>query len=92
MKQIFVDGNHLYDYDLLEGKIYTLYYAKSDSWSSNYAGEIAFQIENDGNGYKILTELEKKKRLNYSEAEYLYILLKLADSESTFEIGTKIPL
>lgn len=91
-QQIFVDGVYDYDYEVVDDNIHTLYYSTGEHWTSHFRGEIAFQIEDDGNGLKFLTKFAEKNRMNYSEVEYLYILIKLTNSHNDYEIGTKRPL
>lgn len=88
-KQVYVDERHEYDYDIIEDTIHTLYYSLGDHWSTPYRGEIAFQIQDDGNGLIILTKFTQKNRINYSEAEYMFIMLKLINQPAKYEIGTK---
>lgn len=91
-KQIFADNEYSFDYEVVDGNKHTLYHSNSEYWASHIKGTIAFQLEDDGNGLKILTNFAEKKRIDYSEAEYLYILLKLINFPSYYEIGTKEPL
>jgi hypothetical protein len=90
-QQIFVDNEYHFDYDV-ESDIHTLYYNNSEYWSSHIRDRIALQIHDDGNGLVMLTNFKEKKRIDYSEAEYLYILLKLINQPTNYEIGTKRPL
>jgi hypothetical protein len=81
-KEIFVDGIH--DYNLVvDENTFKLHYSNASHW--HHKGELILELENDGNGYKLLVPLEKKHRINYSEAEELYILLSAA-KESKIEI------
>lgn len=91
-QQIFVDGGYDYDYEVIDNNKHTLYYSKRNHWTESLRGEIAFQIEDDGDGFNLLTKLADKKKLDYSEAEYLYILLRLTNCHNNYEIGTKRPL
>ena len=91
-EQIFVDGVYDYDYEVVDDNKHTLYYSTGEHWTSHYRGEIAFQIEDDGNGLKFLTKFAEKNKINYSEVEYLYILIKLTNSHNDYQIGTKRPL
>ena len=88
-QQIFVDGGYDYDYEVVDDNIHTLYYSKREHWTESLRGEIAFQIEDDGNGFNLLTKLTDKKKLDYSESEYLYILLRITHTSNIYEIGTK---
>ena len=91
-EQIFVDGDYDYDYAIVDDNKHTLYYSNVEHWTSHIRGEIAFQIEDDGNGLKILSKFSEKKRIDYSESEQLYILLKLINTPCNYEIGSKRPL
>jgi hypothetical protein len=90
--QIFVDGVYEYDYELVDDTKHTLYYAKTDQWTSHIRGEIAFQLKDDGNGFKIMTKFADKNRIDYSEVEYLRILLTLSNTPVTYEIASLKPL
>lgn len=93
-QQIFTDNEYYYDYELLNdnNNIHTLYFSNSEYWASEYKGEVAFQLKDDGNGLILLTKFDKKNRMDYSEAEYMYILLRIINSNNNYEIGTKKPL
>lgn len=91
-QQIFADNEYHYDYELLNGNIHTLYFSNSDYWAEEYKGKIAFQLKDDGNGLIFLTKFAEKNRMDYSEVEYMYILIKLSLSHNNYEIGTKRPL
>ena len=88
-QQIFVDSQYSFDYEVVDGNKHTLYHSNSEYWANHIKGTIAFQLEDDGNGLKILTNFSEKKRIDYCEAEYLYILLKLANYPSHYEIAQK---
>jgi len=88
-QQIFVNSKYQFDYEVIDGNKHTLYFSNSDYWTNHIKGTIAFQLEDDGNGLKILTNFSKNKRIDYSEAEYLYILLKLINHPSHYEIAQK---
>lgn len=90
MKQpIFVDGVYDYDYEVVDDNKHTLYYSTEEHLTSHYIGKIALQIEDDGNGFKFLTKFTEKNRMDYSESEQLYILLKLINTPCNYEIGTR---
>jgi hypothetical protein len=91
-QQIFVDGRYDFDYEIVDDTKHTLYFSNDSSWSSHIRDRIAFQIEDDGNGLSLLTKFAEKNRMDYSEAEYIYILLKLINTPSEYEIGSKKPL
>jgi hypothetical protein len=81
-KEILVEGVH--DYNLIiDDNKYCLYYSNAEHW--HYKGELVVGLEEDGNGYKLLVPLEKKGRINYSEAQELYILLS-AVKEAKIEV------
>lgn len=89
-QQIFIDDVHEYDYDLIDDNRHTLYYSNASHWSSNVQGYVAMQIVDDGNG--LISKFREQNRIDYSEAERLFILLKLIDSKAKYEIGTKVLL
>ena len=87
-KQIFIDDIHEYDYELIDDNRHTLYYSNASQWSSNVQGYVAMQIVDDGNG--LISKFREENRIDYSEAERLFILLKLINFPAKYEIGTKI--
>ena len=89
-KQIFVNDAHEYDYELLADNVHALYYSNGSEWIENLRGTICMSIKNDGNGLQI--DVEEKGRIDYSEAEQLFILLKFINKQSKYEIGIKQPL
>ena len=91
MQQIFVDGVYDYDYKVIDNK-HTLFYSNSMFWTDTIRGEIALQIEDDGNGLIVLSKFSEENRIDYSESGQLYILLKLINTPCNYEIGTKRPL
>jgi len=93
-KQIFIDDIHEYDYEeVIAGNIkyHNLYYSNGGEWQNHIKGMVAMSIKNDGNGLEGMEE-ESSSRINYSEAEQLFILLKLINSPAKYEIGTKVLL
>jgi len=88
-KQIFVDDAHDYDYEEVDGT-HTLYYSNGEQWNNFVKGDIAMTIDDDGNG--LIVEFNENGRIDYSEAEKLFILLKLINQPTKYEISTKQPL
>ena len=91
-QQIFIDDIHEYDYEELTAgniKYHNLYYSNGGEWQNHVKGMIAMSIANNGNGLVINEFLEISSEINYSEAEQLFILLKLINSPAKYEIGTK---
>jgi len=82
-KPIFLENEYQYDLEVIDN-ICTLYYSNNECWQSNIRNTITLQLVNTGNGFKVIG-LEKKHRLNYSEAQELYILLS-AIKDSKIEI------
>ena len=89
-QQIFIDDIHEYDYEFLQTgnwKLHNLYYSNGGEWTEQVKGMVAMSIRDDGNG---LEEIDKSSnRINYSEAEQLFILLKLINPIQKYEIATK---
>jgi len=85
-QQIFVDDAHEYDYEILNN-IHVLYYSNGAEWINHKKGMVAMSIKDDGNGLDIF--FEELGRIDYSEAERLFILLKLINQPAKYEIGTK---
>lgn len=91
-QQIFIDDIHEYDYEEVTVgniKYHNLYYSNGGEWQNHIKGMIAMSIANNGNGLIINEFLEDSSEINYSEAEELFILLKLINSPAKYEIGTK---
>jgi hypothetical protein len=87
-QQIFIDDVHEYDYEFLQtgnGKLHNLYYSNGGEWTDHIKGKIAMVIKDDGNGL----EGDESGRIDYHEAEQLFILLKLINPVQKYEIGTK---
>ena len=87
-QQIFIDDVHEYDYELIDNNRHTLYYSNGSEWAEHVKGMVAMSIKDDGNGLEGMEE--SSNRINYSEAEQLFILLKLINFPAKYEIGTKI--
>ena len=85
-QQIFVDDVHEYDYDVVNDNVHVLYF-QGGQWNSNLLGRVAMSIKDDGNGLDIF--FEELGRIDYAEAERLFILLKLINQPAKYEIGTK---
>jgi len=84
-KAIFIDG--LCEYTLVQQENLTmLYYSQNDAWTN--PGEFILGIEDTGNEFKIIGSRCKKGKLDYAEAERLFILLS-AVKESKIEIFEK---
>jgi hypothetical protein len=88
-KQIFVDNEYMYDYEIIDVNIHTLYHSNNEYWSGHTRGKVAMQIIDDGNGLILPPKL---KRLDYAKAEYMFILLKLINQPAVYEISSKQPL
>jgi hypothetical protein len=91
-QQIFIDDIHEYDYEeLTQGDVihHNLYYSNGGEWQNHVKGMIAMIIADNGNGLIINEFLEDSSEINYSEAEQLFILLKLINPIQKYEIGTK---
>jgi len=89
-KQIFVDDNYDYDYEVVNDNVHTLSRSYASQWSQHVRGEVALKIEDDGNG--LVVKFNEKGRIDYSEAEQLFILLKLIIDPAKYEISSKTPL
>jgi hypothetical protein len=62
--------------DTDDGTLYQLWRSMSSTWSEANKGELLMSLTNDGNGFKYHFKPREKKRLDYDELEWLYILLK----------------
>ena len=86
-KQIFVNDLHEYDYELLADNVHALYYSNTSEWIESLRGTICMSIKNDGDG--LIIKFNEKNRIDYCESEQLFILLKLINKQSKYEIGIK---
>lgn len=86
-KQIFVNDLHDYDYELLADNVHIIYYSNGSQWNEHIKGMVALSIKDDGNG--LIVKFNEKGRIDYAEAERLYILLKLINQPAKYEIGIK---
>lgn len=86
-QQIFVDDVHEYDYELLADSVHALYYSNGSEWNDHVKGTICMSIKDDGNG--LIVKFNEKDRIDYAEAEQLFILLKLINQPAKYEISTK---
>lgn len=88
-QQIFVDSEYDYDYEVEDDR-HTLYRSNGSHWNSHVRGEAAMTIKDDGNG--LVFKLNEEGRIDYSEAQELFILLKLINEPAVYEISSKKPL
>lgn len=71
-KEIFIENVH--DYNLIiDDNKYCLHYSNAEHW--HHKGELVQGLEDDENGYKLIVPLRKNNRIDYDEAQELYILL-----------------
>jgi hypothetical protein len=89
-KQIFVNDVHDYDYELTDNNVHILYYSNGSQWNNHIKSTICMSIKNDGNGFVV--KFNEKGRIDYSEAEQLFILLKLVSQPAKYEIANKVLL
>lgn len=61
--------------DTDNGTLYQLWRSMSSTWSEDTKGELLVSIENDGNGYNFKFKPREKKRIDYDEIEWLYVLI-----------------
>jgi hypothetical protein len=86
-KQIFIDGEYQYDYEV-SGKLHRLLFCDTEFWSDTTRGTVAFELLDDGNGMNIMS-LFDKNNIDYTQAEQLQILLRLLDQGTVYEVSTK---
>lgn len=86
-QQIFINDVYEYDYELLEDNVHILYHSNTSQWYDHIKGTIAMSIKDDGNGLQI--DFEENGRIDYSESEQLFILLKLVNQPAKYEISNK---
>jgi len=86
-KQIFWEDEYSYDLEVKDN-IYTLYYSNNECWQSNFRNTVALKMINTGNEF-IFEGLDKKHKLNYSEAVQMYILLAF-EKDYKVEMSEKI--
>lgn len=86
-QQIFVDDIHEYDYEVLNDNLHVLYYSNGGEWCDHIKGMMAMSIKDEGDGLDIF--FEELGKIDYSEADRLFVLLKLINQPAKYEIGTK---
>jgi hypothetical protein len=95
MKQIFVDGQHDYDYSqelTEEGVVHILFCSNADHWSEHYRGKELLSITDDGDGFNF-NHSRPKKEMDYHYTFYLSILLKIISfNDHKVEISGKLEL
>ena len=89
-QQIFIDDIHEYDYELIDDLHY-LHYSNAEHWNLPYRDLVSNTLIDDGNGLIIRFNEQNKTviKLDYAEAERLFVLLKLAMQPAKYEIATK---
>lgn len=85
-QQIFIDDIHEYDYDVVDDNIHALYF-QGGQWNSHLLDTVAMAIKDDGNGLRV--KFDENGKIDYGEAERLFILLKLINSPAKYEIAEK---
>lgn len=92
MKQVYTQAGDddkvplSYDYDISEDPIFTtLKYSHNSDWSEDIKGQVAASLFDDGYFIEIKMEGNKKIKLEYDQAERLFILL-LNDNKHRIEI------
>jgi hypothetical protein len=61
--------------DTDNGTLYQLWRSMGSTWSEDAKGELLVSLENDGNGFKYKFKPREKKRVDYDEIEWLYLLI-----------------
>jgi len=57
------------------GTLHQLWRSMGSTWSEEAKGELLVSLENDGNGFKYKFKPHEKKRIEYDEIEWLYLLI-----------------
>jgi zona occludens toxin (predicted ATPase) len=72
------------------GTLHQLWRSMGSTWSEDVKGELLVSLENDGNGFKYKFKPREKKRIDYDEIEWLYLLIdfvrKQDNSRSIYNI------
>jgi len=71
-KLILINGIHEYSY-AKKGDKHILYHSLSNEWSEDWKGKVCFEIEETPDGFILPSTV-----IDDSEAEYLWMLLKIA--------------
>ena len=61
--------------DTDDGTLYNIWRSTGSQWSEDVKGELLASLEDDGNGFKFKFKSREKKRIDYDEIEWLYILI-----------------
>ena len=76
--------------DTDNGTLYQLWRSMGSTWSEEAKGELLVSLENDGNGFEYKFKPREKKRIDYDEIEWLYLLIdfvrKQDNSRSIYNI------
>ena len=90
-KIIIIDNAYEYDYEVV-GNTHTLYYSMGEEYMEDCRGEICMRVIDTGNGLKITEDAPQKKKnnLDYGEALYLSILLRIINADYIYEMADKI--
>jgi hypothetical protein len=93
-EEIYINGNHDYDYHKLSvnptATVHTLYYSNSNEWSDSIKSNVTMQLVDNGNGIELIG-VNSKKEISYIEAEQLHILLRLSSTHSVYQIAEPTP-
>lgn len=91
-KPIFLDNVHEYDLHV-SSDTYTLYYSEGNQWSFGTQGQIALQIRDTGNEFKILGKSPVNRgKIDYDDMLYFNILTRIIFMDRTVELAEKINL
>lgn len=89
-KEVYVNDVHEYDYVKddtdCDTTLHQLYHSENSDWNDNTKATLALEIVNTGSGI-ILQGLKTNSEIDYMKIEQLYILLRLMDEGTRFQIS-----
>jgi len=85
-KDIFCDGELLYQY-VEDNGLHSLYYFEGAPWNLSCQGKLAVSLRDTGDD--LVFSARPPKKMNYSYASQLNILLKLLHLDRKLEVGER---
>lgn len=92
MRPIFEDGQHEYDYEMTTDEkgvvVHSLYYSKAEVWTN--PGKHLISLVDTGNEFKIKADGFSRKVMEYDEAIWMAILMKIIFRDRDLQIADSL--